>query len=193
MVTAYPVQACITEITGPASGNLVIRPTWCHSLFWNQTPLGQCSTAVALWTRARPPAGAASPGSPQSAGFLPTTSHSSARPAAPRCCCCCCPPGWRWSTGLPWSVMHPWMFCKFASAGGRRTRKKHQNGCGTSIYSYAIDTPGGGFNQNSERIISSHPELSEFFPTIFWYFVAKLCIQVQKASAGSYTVVKTTL
>lgn len=179
MVTAYPVQACITEITGPASGNLVIRPTWCHSLFWNQMPLRQCSTAVALWTRARPPAGAVSPSSPQSAGFLPTRSHSSARPPL-----CCCPPSWLWSTGLPWLVMHPWIFCKLRPTGGdhylkktkKRKKKSFFQSCNIHSRWRSINPVLDHFwdvclsevlNWNSEWIIYCRPELSGSVPQCF--------------------------
>lgn len=120
MVTAYPVQARISEITGPAGGNLVIRPTWCHSLFWNQMPLKWCSTAAAPWTHARPPVGAASRTAPQSAGFLSTRTHSSAWPPV------CHSRRWPWSTGLPWSVMHPWIFCEWRP---KTTLKKGCDAC----------------------------------------------------------------
>lgn len=97
MVTAYPAQTRNTQSSGQPAACLMIRLTWCHSLFWNQMPLKWYSTAAAPRTHARPPLGVGRRAAPQSAPSLPTRTHSSLW--APAC--------QSWSTGLPWSLMPP--------------------------------------------------------------------------------------
>lgn len=103
-VTAYPAQTRNTEITGKPDACFMIRPTWCHSLFWNQMPLKWYSTGAAPRTHALPPVSVGSWTAAQSTGFLSTTTHSLAWTPV------CQFQSWTWSTGLPWSVMHPWKF-----------------------------------------------------------------------------------
>lgn len=75
-VTAYPAQTRNSEIIGKPDDCLMIRPTWCHSLFWDQMPLNWCSTGAAPRTHALPPVGVGSWTAPQIAGFLLLTTHS---------------------------------------------------------------------------------------------------------------------
>lgn len=101
MVTAYPAQTRNTESTGQPAACLMIRPTWSHSLFWNQMPLKWYSTVAAPWTHALPPVGVGSWTAPQSTGFLSTRTHSLVWTLV------CQYQSWPWSTGLPWSVIPP--------------------------------------------------------------------------------------
>lgn len=114
MVTAYPAQTHNTESTGQPAACLMIRLTWCHSLFWNQMPLKWYSIGAAPQTHALPPLGVGSRTAPQSKGFLSTRTHSSAWTPI-----CQYQSG---STGLPLWVIPP-----FHQLGYSETKHKQQH------------------------------------------------------------------